>query len=236
LTRYRSPFLPALLLTWAWVMPLGAFQPAAPDWVAVVGTYPALDTPASRRELAFMHRLQATRTPRDVARAEAGSRPDLGYFLDALGSPLDPEGMPGTVALLRQARRDLKPVVAQLKADFARPRPYTVDATLDPALPTDGSFSFPSKHAALGVLYGSLLSLLDPPDRDALMREGRRIGDDRVMAGLHWPSDDVAGQRLGQAFATWWLALPENTRMLQDAAGEWAQAPGSSRPGARGPG
>jgi membrane-associated phospholipid phosphatase len=90
-------------------------------------------------------------------------------------------------------------------------------------LPPDGSFAFPSKHATEGVLFASILVQLDPPDQAALLEEGRLIGDDRTMAGLHWPSDVTAGQRLGKAYAAYWLALPENGGMLQAAYGEWSQ-------------
>jgi len=216
----RSRLLPFFTLAYASAAALAA----APDWPAIAGVYPALGTPASRTELATMHWLQDTRTGADVARADRESDPDLACFLDALGAPWDPGAFPATTAMLKQAKRDLKPIVADLKLRFDRPRPYVVDPTLAPALPEDGKPSFPSKHAALGTLFANLLIRLDPADRDALARKGRLIGDDRVMAGLHWPSDDLAGQRLGQAFAGYWLTLPGNARMLGDAAGEWSGA------------
>ena len=215
----------ALALLLAQPSPLAAGQASAlaaePDWVAIAGTYPSLGTAQSRAELATMHWLQDTRTPADVARADVESRPDLACFLTALGTGMDASNFPATRALLRQAERDLKPVVASLKARYDRLRPYVVDPTLVPALPEDGKPSFPSKHAALGTLFATLLIQLDPADRDALAGEGKLIGDDRVMAGLHWPSDDTAGQRLGKAFASYWLAWPGSAQMLQDAAWEW---------------
>lgn len=213
----RSHPLSLLALACASVLALAA----DPDWPAVAGTYPALGTPESRMELETMHRLQDTRTPADVARAGRESHTDLACFLDALGSSRDPEGFPATTAMLEQAKGDLKPIVAELKRRFDRPRPYVADPTLVPAFHGDGKPSFPSRHSAVGALFASLLSRLDPADREALEREGRLIGDDRVMAGLHWPSDDLAGQRLGRAFADHWLTLPGNARMLLDAAGEW---------------
>ena len=218
----------ALALLVARPFPAAAAQDSAlaaePDWAASAGTYPALGTAQSRAELATMHWLQDTRTPADVVRAGEGSHPDLAGFLAALGTGMDAANFPATQALLKQARRDLKPIVASLKARYDRPRPYGVDPTLRPALPVDGKPSFPSNHAALGTLFAGLLIRLDPADRDGLAREGRQIGDDRVMAGMHWPSDDTAGQRLGQAFASYWLTWPGNAQMLQDAAWEWTGA------------
>ena len=215
----------ALILFVAQPSPLAAAQAAAlaaePDWVAIAGGYPGLGTPQYQAELAIMHWLQDTRTPADVTRAGLESSPDLACFLTALGTGMDASNFPATQALLRQAERDLKPIIARLKARYDRPRPYVVDPTLLPALAEDGKPSFPSKHAALGALFAALLIQLDPDDRDALAREGSLIGDDRVMAGLHWPSDDTAGQRLGGAFAGYWSAWPGSAQMLHDAAWEW---------------
>lgn len=205
-------------------------QPVSPDWSAVAGTYPALGTLASKEELAILHWLQDTRTRADVARVGVESHPDLDQFLAAIGSPSDASAYPGTVALLKQAKDDMKEVVRTLKTTFGRPRPYTTDPTLTPALPPDGSFSFPSKHATEGILFASILIRLDPPDQTALLEEGRLIGDDRPMAGLHWPSDVTAGQRLGRAYAAYWLALPENAGLFQAAYGEWSQAQAGGNP------
>jgi hypothetical protein len=215
-------FLFILALAGAHLFPLRSAEPAlVPDWTAVVGTYPALGTLPSQEELAILHWLQDTRTPADVARCDSENKPGLENFLQALGSPMDPSAFPATQAMLHQAKEDLKPVVAALKAGFNRPRPYAVDATLAPALPGDGMPSFPSHHATLGALLADLMSRLDPADQDTLVTEGGLIGDDRVVAGLHWPSDVVAGQRLGKVFAAYWLASPGNWQYLQDAEAEW---------------
>jgi acid phosphatase (class A) len=218
----RLKALLVLALACAALAPLRA-APAAqdPDWAAIVGGYPQPGTPLSREELAILHWLQDTRTPADLARVQAENEPGLDTFLGALQAPLDPSAYPATAALLRQARRDLKSVAAALKAQFDRARPVVVDPTLTPAMPPDGKPSFPSHHAALGALFAQLLSRLDPADQDGFGWEGRLIGDDRVMAGLHWPSDVLAGRRLGQAFASYWLAAPENQGLLDDAAWEF---------------
>jgi membrane-associated phospholipid phosphatase len=211
--------LTILALAWAAVLPLRAGQ-AAPDWAAVAGAYPAAGTLRAQEEAAILLWLQGARTRADVGRVQAEGHPDLALFLGAIGSSCA-SAYPATRDLLRRAREDLKPVVAGLKARFARPRPHVTDPALTPALPDDDTCSFPSKHAALGALYAALLARLDPADQAALAEEGRLIGDDRALAGLHWPSDVEAGQRVGAAFAAYWAGLPENGGLVQDAASEW---------------
>jgi len=237
--RFGS-LLVALALACGGIAPAHAARPSAavPDWQAIAGTYPAVGSLQSQEEDAILHWLQDTRTRADVARVEVESHPDLDCFLDAIGSSWGASAFPGTKALLKQAKEDVKPVVAALKASFGRPRPHVTDPTLTPpALPDDGSLSFPSKHATEGDLFAAILIQLDPGDGVSLAEEGKLIGDDRAMAGAHWPSDVLAGQRLGQAFAAYWLALPENAQMIQDASSEWnnpgkAKGPGAVSPGA----
>jgi membrane-associated phospholipid phosphatase len=200
----------------------GSAPAGTPDWAAVAGGYPRLGTLQAQEEAAIMLWLQHARTRADLARVQVENQPDLAIFLGALGSPWGAGAYPATKAMLRQAREDMKAVVDGLKAGFARPRPHVTDPQLAPALPDDGSFSFPSRHATEGVLYAALLTRLDPGDPFALAEEGRLIGDDRVLAGVHWPSDVEAGQRLGQAFAAYWSGLAENGPLLQEAAGEWS--------------
>jgi len=216
LKRRRWNLLLVLMLACAGFAPAGT-----PDWAAVAGGYPQPGTLQAQEEAAIMLWLQDARTRADLARVDTENHPDLAVFLGALGSPRGAGNCPATKAMLRQAKEDMKAVVGALKASFARPRPHVTDPRLAPALPDDGSFSFPSRHATEGVLYAALLTLLDPADRSALAEEGRLIGDDRVLAGVHWPSDVEAGQRLGQAFAAYWWGLPENGPLLQDAAAEW---------------
>ena len=206
-----------------------------PDWTVIAGSYPQPGSRQAQDEAAILLWLQDTRTRADLARVEAENHPDLGSFLDAVGSSWAASAYPATKALLKQAKEAMKPVVASLKAGFARPRPHSTDPALAPALPDDGSFSFPSKHATEGTLFAAILVQLDPYDQIALAEQGKLIGDDRAMAGLHWPSDVEAGQRLGQAFAAYWLALPGNAQLFQDAAAEWnpspQRAPGLARLG-----
>jgi len=207
----------------ALMLACASFAPAgAPDWTAIAGSYPRLGTLEAQEEAAIMLWLQNIRTRADLARAGVENHPDLACFLDAVGSSWGASAYPATKAMLKQAKEDLKPVVAGLKASFARPRPYVTDPALTPALPDDGSFAFPSKHAAEGDLFAALLIQLDPADQTALAEEGKLIGDDRALAGVHWPSDVESGQRLGKAFAAYWSALPENGQLLQDAGAEWS--------------
>ena len=69
---------------------------------------------------------------------------------------------------------------------------------------------------------GTLPAQFRPADGQAIRERGALIGNDRAMAGLHWPSDVQAGQRLGRAYATWWINQPEHRQLIVAACGaEW---------------
>src|SRR5208283_3499611 len=61
--------------------------------------------------------------------------------------------------------------------------------------------AYPSGHATRGILFARILAQIAPDSRVELMERGREIGWDRVIAGVHRPSDIVAGRTLGEAIA-----------------------------------
>jgi acid phosphatase (class A) len=85
--------------------------------------------------------------------------------------------------------------------------------------------SYPSGHATRGLAYAAVLAELVPERREALLERGRQVGVDRVIGGVHWPSDIEAGQRLGAALVEIWLADPANRRNVDETrAAEWLPA------------
>jgi len=73
-----------------------------------------------------------------------------------------------------------------------------------------------------GILWASLLSEVFPGQRDSLMARGKQIGDDRFLAGMHYPSDVAAGQKLGAEIARRLLADDAFRARLQAVRDECA--------------
>jgi acid phosphatase (class A) len=222
--------LTALCLAGAGTLPLASAGPAvlmeAPDWSAIVGPYPLLGTQKAMEERAILLWLQGSRTASDIGRAQSGNTPSLGCFGGIVRRTFAADAYPRTTALLTRARQEVMPVVRDLKAQYGRPHPFEVLPGLDPVLPEVEGFSYPSTHAVLSVVYARILAQLDPLDRGAIDERGRLLGNDRVTGGAEWPSDVVAGQRLGKAFADWWIGQPEHRLLIQQAcAEEWHTKP-----------
>jgi acid phosphatase (class A) len=189
---------------------------------AFVGSFPARGTPAAVADLDAVLRAQRTRTPAEVARARSEVVLTLEDFAGVFGPGFDPARHPATEALLARAAEASRPCVGDAKIAHARPRPFVVERLVKPAVEVDLSPSFPSGHATRGALWGAILAELSPAHRDALLRRGVQIGEDRVLAGVHYPSDVVAGLRLGEAIAAALLADPSFRAALEDVrAAEW---------------
>jgi acid phosphatase (class A) len=193
-----------------------------PDWAALVGPPPAEGSPQDAQDLATLLRLQANRTADDVDRIRGGEGLGLAAFAAALGDGLDPGRCPLTDHLLAKAGKDIKAVVEDLKTCFARPRPCLAHPEVVPVTPCHDGFSYPSFHAARGVLFAGLLADLAPHRAPDLQARGLQIGSDRALGGFHHPSDVKAGQTLGAAFLAYWLRHPKHIRLLEEARrNEW---------------
>ncbi len=214
----------------------GAVAPA--PGVAALPAFPPLGSDEGKADLAIVLWVQRTRTAADVARARAEVEVGLATFAEALGRGFDAAAHPRTRALLGEVAERTRRTVGEEKRRFRRPRPYDADARVSPAVEREVSFSYPSGHAARGVVLARILSELAPARREALVEVGLRIGHDRVVGGVHYPSDVTAGQRLGDAIADALLADPHLRRTIHDVrAAEWSgparsmlhPAPGEAR-------
>jgi undecaprenyl-diphosphatase len=74
-------------------------------------------------------------------------------------------------------------------------------------LPSD-RFSFPSGHALNAFAIGSVVALAFPPVAAPVLALAASVAASRVVLGLHWPSDVLAGSLVGLLVGTSvWLAL-----------------------------
>lgn len=198
----------------------------ANEWSAFIGPYPAADSDEGKADLAIVLWHQRVRTAPEVQRALSEVKLGLGAYAAAMGQPWDPAQYPKTAALIDKVGRDIKVVTDGLKKHFLRPRPYQADARVQPAIEREPSPSYPSGHATRGLAFALVLAELAPERRDVLLAQGRLVGVDRVIGGVHYPSDIEAGQRLALKLADAWLAEAQNRALVEAVrAAEWTAKP-----------
>ncbi len=172
----------------------------------LIGPPPAADSEEHRTQMAIVLWLQKTRTPQQVAFVEKPL--NLERFAPLISTELvDADGrlLKTTLdAIINEVRADYD----ALKAIYGEPRPFQADKRVHPVGDPRPVASYPSGHATRAMVYGKILSDLFPKHTDDLMALAVEIGYGRVIAGVHYPDDVVAGQKLGAAYAKTILAQP----------------------------
>jgi membrane-associated phospholipid phosphatase len=141
-----------------------------------------------------------------------------------LGDKFTEPPLPITAKLLKDVESDIKAFTKLAKAKWDRQRPPAVDPRIQPCVALETNASYPSAHAVRGVVWSRILAEMFPDKKDALLERGLLIGKDRYIAGIHFPSDVEAGQKLGDAIADKLLANPAFVTAMKEAKEECEKA------------
>jgi acid phosphatase (class A) len=130
--------------------------------------------------------------------------------------------MPAQAAeFFQHVRADTFHIADRLKRQYDRTRPYARDATVHPciSMPKGGRYSYPSGHSTLGWEFGLVLSDLVPARRAAFLSHAEQIAQDRVIGGVHHPSDVAAGRVLAEEIHAVLLKSPAFRADLEKVRG-----------------
>ena len=105
---------------------------------------------------------------------------------------------------IEEILKNTSPIILKLKYHYNRPRPEQLAKEMGLKFhsePLDSSKtpSYPSGHSAQGRFVGRYLSELYPKHQNELMKLGNEIGTGRLVAKVHYPSDDLFGKDVGDA-------------------------------------
>lgn len=164
---------------------------------------PAAGSVQERAELDELLRIQSTRTPAQVDRAQKDAEVSIFRFADALGNPsgFTPADLPLTRKLFHDVGVDESAVSSAAKREFARPRPFTVESRLDPVVARPPSASYPSGHSTWAYVTGLVLADMVPERRAQILQRADEYAHNRSVAGVHYPTDVEAGRLAGTTLA-----------------------------------
>lgn len=94
-----------------------------------------------------------------------------------------------------------------LKSRTARPRPYQVHAAVRLGADPLDAFSFPSGHTLHAVAFAILFTAYYPSLAPLVVPFAALVAASRLVLGLHYPSDVLAGAAIGAALALGSLPL-----------------------------
>lgn len=167
--------------------------------IELIGPPAQKGSPEFNTEMAIVLWLQKTRTPEQVEFVEETL--NLARFAPIIGSELfkvDGIELRGALAaIINEVRHDYD----QVKAYYDLPRPFAVNDQVKHVGDARPVGSYPSGHATRATVYARILSEIFPDKKVALTELGLQIGYGRVIAGVHYPMDVLAGQKLGNAYA-----------------------------------
>jgi acid phosphatase (class A) len=183
----------------------------------VVGLPPAPGSATASEDLAILLWLQGARTPEMEANAWLLLERNMGSFSRALGVDMA-KTTPQINTALKTFLKPVDAVMGNLKDRYQRPRPFVADTQIKPCLPQEQGYSFPSGHSTWYRAASELLADLVPERRTRLVAVGSHGGNSRVLCGVHYPSDVLAGQRLGVAAAAQLIASSQWKAFKNDPA------------------
>jgi acid phosphatase (class A) len=164
-----------------------------------------------------LHRIEDTRTPAQVAQAEADdNEEDIFIFKTVLGPGFNAQAFPMTATLSEHVRKDESAASGPLKNIYLRPRPYQLDKTLHPVCALNPEpTSYPSGHSLSGYLLAFTLVQLVPEKREQILSRADEYVHNRLICGVHYASDTATSHEVAYAI---FGALVVSPRFQRDLA------------------
>jgi len=189
----------------------GLLSPSEVDASRYLPPPPPAGSAVEKRELKELHAIAArsSKALKAIATHDAKDEsPDI--FNNAIG--FDATTKPQTARLLQMVMEDEDGDSKTAKAYFHRLRPYAVDPSVRACEPVKkgkvkAANSYPSGHASLAFSMGVVLASLVPEKSQAILARANEYAEHRLVCGVHYRSDIVAGQQFGTILA---LKLMQN--------------------------
>ncbi|TIN97535.1 MAG: phosphatase PAP2 family protein [Mesorhizobium sp.] len=170
------------------------------DLTMILPPPPANDSAETKAELGEVLTLQVTRTPEMEARAVADAEENV-CFADVMGPNFTAEKLPKFSAFFDRVVATEGAVVDPAKDVWKRPRPHQLSDLVKPAVKLSSSGSWPSGHATVGTMMGIILADMVPERRAEIMARAAEYAHNRVVGGIHYPSDVEMGKISGSVIA-----------------------------------
>ncbi len=182
---------------------------------------PTQDSSVTQSELRELHAIEQSRTNTQIAAAQADdAEQDIFIYRTLFGTSFTPQNLPVLATLSADVHNEEGIASTPLKTVYSRPRPYQADRTLHPVCKlTEVPNSYPSGHTLSGYLEGFTLAELMPAHKDEILARTDDYAHNRLVCGVHYPSDLAASRQLAAIVFGSMMSNPAFRRRL-DAARE----------------
>lgn len=183
--------------------------PAPATFLQVLPAPPAEGTPAAKADLDAVIAMQAHPTKAELAHAEKSVRFDVFTFAEVRGGGFNATAYPRTAAFFKKLEDTVNGPKNWLKDSYHRERPCKAFPNqVKPLVTIEGGYSCPSGHSTRSWIEALVMGDLDPARRADYLACALRVNTDRIIGGMHYPSDTAAGRTLAEAIHADLLSEP----------------------------
>lgn len=175
---------------------------------------PAAGSAQDKEDMSAVHKWQNERTDAQCAAAGAQKNGSYEEFFGAV-SPFGTVTPADAAKFFDHVKIDAGAVALTLKQKYKRPRPFERDSTLNPCIGRESGYSYPSGHATVSRVFGRILSDFVPRDSATFMAYADQGALNRVIGGVHHPTDVEQGKQVGDLI---YQALLKNPTFNSDMA------------------
>ena len=118
---------------------------------------------------------------------------------------------------LRAAINETGYFLLREKLAFARARPEQLVPELTLVIKTPRHSAYPSGHAGQSYAGALILSKLDPVNEQKYIQMAKDVAQRREIAGVHYPSDSAAGQKIAEQVIEKLMKVPAYEKLFQEA-------------------
>ncbi len=180
---------------------------------------PAADSEAQARDLAEILAWQNKRTAAECEHANVTSEAGYEYYLESdspFGQPLPAEAK----EFFDRVSADLAGVVSPMKDRYKRPRPYKAyPDQAQPCIKKSWGYSYPSGHSAYSRVFAEVMGDIEPARKAYYVSLADGVALDRVIGGVHFPTDIAAGKAAAVMFHEALLKSPAYQADVQKMRG-----------------
>ena len=202
---------------------IGWQLPPYARFLEIIPPPPAHGSPAEQADLDGVLAMQDHPTRQELEHAEKTVTFSVFSFSEVLGPTFTAGSYPETARFFNRLEATANDPKSFLKDKYRRARPYNSFPGLVKELVTEErGYSYPSGHSTRAWLFALVLGDLDPRHRNALLASAMQVCNDRVIGGMHYPSDMMASRVLAEEIHRLLLKNPDFIKDLEKLrSDEW---------------
>ncbi|RXT57179.1 hypothetical protein B6S44_01695 [Bosea sp. Tri-44] len=195
---------------------------ATSSWESEISVSPPPSTKSeiTRNEIEYLLELMNERNKsRNEIVAQSTDFPK--YWLGLL--MMNRASHPATYEMIKTAARVGEMVMFFYKFKFNRPRPHQLCPALMPMIAVPGHASYPSGHSLMSHMLSLTAASVRKDAEGSLTVLANRVGKNREIAGLHYPSDTSAGENIAKGAFEILSRCPSFEKLRSEAKKEWRE-------------